>query len=136
VAFTGRYDICNPPDLSGLKMVTQSQKPTGPERPRRNRERDSGTYVARRLLLTIPPLLLVSVIVFRLSQLIQGDPRWSSQAGEGHPEGIERRARGAAPRPLDRGAGTGSGWGSGARRSRRVVLQQPDRGDEIASRFP
>jgi len=32
-------------------------------------------YILRRLLLTIPTLLLVSVIVFGLIRLIPGDPR-------------------------------------------------------------
>ncbi|MBM3674757.1 MAG: ABC transporter permease [Actinobacteria bacterium] len=50
-----------------------------------------GTYVARRLLLTVPLLLLVSIIVFGLSQLIQGDPAVVIAGGQkATPEGIVR----------------------------------------------
>ena len=50
-----------------------------------------GTYIVRRLALTIPLLLLVSVIVFGLSQLIQGDPAVVVAGGQqATPAGIER----------------------------------------------
>ncbi|MDQ7858502.1 MAG: ABC transporter permease [Armatimonadota bacterium] len=50
-------------------------------------------YITRRLLLTIPVLLLVSMVVFTLIALIPGDPALVFAGGEADPEAIEALRR-------------------------------------------
>jgi peptide/nickel transport system permease protein len=50
-------------------------------------------YIARRLLLTIPVLLLVSMVVFTLIAAIPGDPALVFAGGEADPEAIEALRR-------------------------------------------
>jgi peptide/nickel transport system permease protein len=50
-------------------------------------------YIARRLLLTIPVLLLVSMVVFTLIAAIPGDPALVFAGGEAGPEAVEALRR-------------------------------------------
>jgi acetylornithine deacetylase/succinyl-diaminopimelate desuccinylase-like protein len=72
------------------------------------------TYLVRRALTLLPILLLMSIIVFALIRMIQGDPIDVIYGGEGHMDVVEPGPEGWQHNPYGGEISQGRLWGRGA----------------------